>query len=285
MNEKALTFFIEDKSHFVAQANHFFIASFEYLQLYDQNFDIVVFGPHSALQKVKNANYIKKIVYDPVSYSPEYHNYHYANSITYISDNRNILLDYDIVLKTDADIFLTEAIINYIPENFTVGMGYYSNQLVQEKLKQESQRFGLKHNEYFNIGATWYGRSIDIINVADLTVSLMLSLLSEHFSKDWGQWPNWYGGVCSMYASDLAINHLISNLYISNKFDCSSAHANIKTNEIITAHCLHTNAMFSKFEFEKGDSSEYANIDLSFLNLDLINQYCTFIAENSRRIK
>lgn len=279
--KKAFTCFIEDKSHFISQVNHFFIPSFEYCNLHNDNTDILIFGPKQALSKIIDKPYIHKHIYDPVSYRPEFFNYHYANSITYIVDNINIINKYSYVLKSDADVFFLPSIKTLVPETFTTGCGYYSSTVIQNKLKEESHNKNLIHRNYYNVGATWYGAADQIVDVASLTTELMLYLLDKYFSKDWGVWPGWYGGVCSMYASDLAVNHLVPNLNITPKIDYSSAGSEL-VNNIYTAHCLHTDAKFSKFVFSVPHNL-YQTIDLNSLDIQYVNDYCLYIAENARR--
>lgn len=278
----AFSFFIDNKPEFITQANYFFIPSFEYCNLHKHDYVIAAFGPQESLAKIDDKPYIKKYVYDPVSYRPEFFNYHYANSITYISDNTQIFEEYDYVLKADIDVFFSPSMIDFIPEVFTTGQGYYSSDKIQKILIQESNLYGLIHRGYFNVGSTWYGKSSDIIQVAKLTKELMLYLLNKYFSISWGEWPNWYGGVCSMYASDLAINHIISDLNISDKIDYSSA-GQRPIKDILMAHCLHTDAIFSKFVFRETNDCKYASIDIDNLDIDITNNYCLYIAESSRR--
>lgn len=279
--KKAFTCFIEDKPQFIAQANNFFIPSFEHCCLHNNNTDILIFGPKTALDKVVNKSYVHKYEYNPVSYMAKFFNYHYANSITYIVDNQEVLKDYDYVLKSDADVFFLPSIVSLVPDVFTTGCGYYSSTAIQQKLKEESVHKNLQHRNYYNIGATWYGRSEKIIEVADLTTEIMLYLLDKHFSKEWGVWPGWYGGVCSMYASDLAINHLIDQLDITSKIDYSSAGTDLVESKY-TAHCLHTDMKFSKFVF-MSHNNKYQNINISDLDIKYVNDYCLYIAEKSRR--
>lgn len=279
--KKAFTFFIENKPQFILEANHFFIPSFEYCKLQDKNCDIVIFGPSEALDKVKDATYIHKHKYNPVSYNKEFFNYHYANSITYLSDNKSILMEYEYIFKSDADVFLCPSISDVHPDTFTTGTGYYSSQEIVEKLVEIANQKKIKYRNYFNIGATWYGKTNPVLEVAELTKQIMLELLAEYFSSDWGVWPHWYGGVCSMYASDLAINHLIDSLTITNKIDYSSAGTN-PVNDTYSAHCLHTENQFSKFLFYPKDSI-YRNKDISNIDISTVNNYCLYIAETSRR--
>lgn len=274
--KRAIVIYLEDKPNLMVQFGCLY-TSLKHSQPKDT--DLVVFGTREALNKVPED--CIKVESPAISYEKEWKNYHYINSISCLVDDRAEFLDeYDFILRTDADTFITPAWNNYYPDDFTVGQGGYASDSVKAKLIDVSHYLGLKHQGIHNIGSTNYGKTPLVRDVCRLSLSTAKYLLEREFTNGPGEFPNWYMGVVSMYSGEIAVNHLVDNIVIdSDKLDyVSTSSDNIINHPHI--HCWHTNEVFSKFRFFDGI---YNNISISHLDNTVVKEYCLYIALKARQ--
>ncbi|MFD2443231.1 hypothetical protein ACFSO7_04450 [Bacillus sp. CGMCC 1.16607] len=275
--KRALVVYLEDKPNLMMQFGWLY-TSLKYIQSTDT--DIVVFGTSKALKKVPKD--CIKIKYKPISYRKQWQKYHYINSISCLADDRSAFLDeYDFLLRTDVDTFLTPAWNDYYPDFYTVGGGgYVHNQDVKRRLKRISHSLGYKHRGIHNVGSTHYGYAPLVRKVCNLAVSTAKYIINNEFSNGHGIWPGWFWGVTSMYSSEIAVNHLVNKViidgekldYFSTSSDLVMKHPHI--------HCWHTFDKFSKFDFEAG---KYDHISMEELDTTKVNDYCLFIALKAKK--
>ncbi|CAF3538758.1 unnamed protein product [Rotaria socialis] len=191
----------------------------------------------------------------------------HLDSLGIIFENSDFLNQYDYVLRTDLDVFLTPKFAHYIPFDcsFQIGLGGYSLDYTLNKLSRIAKTLNLLNANLTHVGSTWYGPPKQIILVARLALWLSVWLSQNEFNlveKDHRlsilSWPQWYIGVISMYASHLAINHyarlgrikLIQKPYLID-YSCTT-NVSFHEIEIIHIHAWHTSQMFSKFFFKNG---------------------------------
>ncbi len=212
-----------------------------------------------------------------LKYSEEFFGYKYINSLACMV-NQNWLTNYEFILRTDTDTLLTEKWNNFYPENFTVGLGGYNNDAAtNERIKVVAQNHGLfGQNEHIkNLGSTWYGKSKDILEVSTLATSLTSYFLNNEFKGDEGSWPGYYKGVSTLYASEIAINHLIKTIdkdVINLDFPSTSSDRVI---DHVHIHCWHTDDSFSKIGFFMG---EYDHVNMDDLDRSIISDYSLYCA-------
>lgn len=283
--KRAITCYIENKEYLI---NEFYgmYSSIKYINAKDT--DIVVFGPKDVLSRIPG-DCIKiecNLIYDQQPWSnPKLpFPYKFINSIYFLTiPAANILLNYDYVLKTDVDVFITPEWNKFFSENYAVGKGaYVNNQLTYDKIRSVAKELNLNTKPDYNLGATHYGKPQDIINVMKLTYEVSKYWIENIFIHECGKWPSLWYGVTSMYAGEIAINHLINKVNkISDKIDYNSDSEETLNNQI-HIHCYHTDDDFSKFKFRKG---EYDNVDISKLDLNIIKDYCLYHILNGQKIK
>jgi len=185
----------------------------------------------------------------------------YINSIRFlhVKEYWELFFNYNQILKTDLDTFLTPAFVKWNPEELQVGRGAYIHfKTSKEKLKQIGLGKGVQHYGLHNVGATWYGPPLQQMIASLISTQLAMHILYVDFEreeKSQGVWPGWYRGVTSMYSSELGINHATKGevSQLGNVLDCKSeVPGSIKNCAHI--HCWHTDAslMFSKFAFKDG---------------------------------
>ncbi|RBP88737.1 hypothetical protein DFO70_11361 [Cytobacillus firmus] len=266
--KRAIVVYLEGKRELLLQFGCLYTS---YRSIQSKDTDLVIFGPKQTLELLPD-DCIK------IEYDSPYHDYPYLNSISCIasSESDSILKDYEYILRTDADTFLTPAWNSFYPEYFTAGIGKYAfDSEVQSKLMELSRLFGLNHRGIHNIGTSHYGKTKQIKKVCELSLLISECILAAEFYESEGSWPGWYRGVTSMYSSEIAINHLIDHLLIEpDKLDFdSTSDDRIESHPHI--HCWHTDEAFSKFQFADGN---YNHLSLENLDPSIIKDYCMFIS-------
>lgn len=276
--KRAVVVFVEDNPHLLLQLGCLY-TSINYIQSEDT--DLVVFGTKEALNKIPSD--CIKVQVGIADNPPEFLNYRFINSISCLAGEEATFLDeYDYILRTDADTFLTPAWNSYYPTSYTVGRGGYVNdQKTISNLKQLASKHNLRHQGFHNLGSTHYGNPQTVREVCKIGVFLSEKLLTEEFKEDEGKWPSWYKGVATMYGCEIAVNHLVDNIEVDTQnLDYGSASEDsIYSHSHI--HCWHTDNMFSKFHFTAGN---YDKLSIENLDINKIKDYCLFIALNSKKL-
>lgn len=272
---RAIVIFVENKPHLITEMK-VLLSSLQHISCLDT--DLVVFGTKQALLRIPPE--CIKVEALAVGNRPQWKNYHYINSLACLSQPNSSILDrYTHLLRCDADTLLTPAWNTFYPDGYMCGKGRYVNDdSTKEKLICISQKLGLRHQGIFNTGSSHYGETRLVKDVCKLSLEIAQYILKTEFLLDEGRWPSWFKGVISLYASDLAVNHLIDSPlidgehldYHSDRPDDVSLHPHI--------HCWHTNKPFSKFAFERGD---YNHLSPSTLDFNKVNEYCLAMALKS----
>lgn len=236
--------------------------------------DLVVFGHPFALTMIPND--CIKINLPPEEEFP-FNEYRFINSLSCLTKKEANFLDgYDFILRTDVDTLLTPAWNQYYPEGYKTGKGVYANHFsVKQKILEVAERLQLNHQGIFNIGSTHYGKSSLVKEVCNTATKVTSYLLNSEFKNYIGQWPQWYRGVSSMYAAEIATNHHVQSIQIDPKnLDVESTLGNPITDQP-HIHFWHTHKIFSKFVFLNGG---YNQFHYSSIQTDRINTYCLSIA-------
>lgn len=275
--KRAVVVYLEDKRSLMVQFGCLY-TSLKYIQADDT--DLVVFGTREALSKVPED--CIKIESAPISYNGEWKNYHYINSISCLVGGQASFLDeYDLILRTDADTFLTPSWNDYYPDTFTVGGGQYAYDIsVKERLIKIADSLGFRHQGIHNVGSTHYGNASLVREVCQLSLSTAKHLLHHEFKDGPGQFPKWYVGVVSMYSGEIAVNHLVDKVVVDDKkLDYFSDSSNDVLNHP-HIHSWHTNEMFSKFRFFDG---AYNHFRMGDPDRNIVKYYCLYIALKARQ--
>ena len=86
-------------------------------------------------------------------------NYSYIDSINVISEGYPIYSQYNSVLRTDLDVFITKYFSNYPPflnETLFVGLGGYVTEFNRNRLRRIANDINWKYSNLSAIGSTWY---------------------------------------------------------------------------------------------------------------------------------
>lgn len=274
---RAIVVFMENKQNLMLQFGCLY-TSLKHIQSKDT--DLVVFGTKDILNKIPDD--CVKLECTKADEPKELLKYPRINSIhCFTTEHSDKLNDYDYLLRTDVDTFLTPAWNHYYPTDYTVGKGAYAPyQSVKDNIKRVASELGFDHRGLHNLGATHYGETKLVREVSSLAVSIAKHLLTEEFNHEEGKWPYWYKGVTNMYSNEIAVNHLIRDVSIDRRnLDMESTSENSVLNHS-HIHCWHTDNIFSKFQFAAG---KYDHLSMSDLDITKIKDYCLYIALKSKQ--
>ena len=251
MKKRAIVSYVEDKSFLIIEAHNLYKSCLE-SKLKD-NTDLIFCAPKNMWDKLpKDESFVIYLDTNSISENCElkkdkycellWQGYHFVNSISCLVKNKEYLSKYKYILKTDCDVFITENFKEFFPDIFHVGTGGYNNDDdIKKRLKHIAKKLGYRHQGKFNIGATWYGNGELIIKCSEITLKILKNILGNNFKNDEGKWPGCFRGVASMYASEIAVNHVVDNFIISNKFDGRSESISLwKDDNVYHIHCWHT---------------------------------------------
>jgi hypothetical protein len=221
------------------------------------------------------------IIYIPqqplTTIEPEWKDYPFINSAYFLTtpEAATILSNYEYVLKTDNDCFLTPNFPSLNPRLAMFGIGLYAlDPLVAARLVQIAFQWGIIP-VFNNIGSTFLVRYSDAMQYAQVHMEYCRKLKQDEFKDGYGTWPGWYFGVLTMYAGNLAANAVFGTSLTMGGVDVHCmANGKIGPNDY-HIHAFHTYDHFSKFKWRNG---EYSNHDMRSLNKNVISDYCLFIA-------
>lgn len=241
----------------------------------DEEFDLVVYYNPSAKNRILK---FEKIISIEMPYIRLAEKYKFLNSHYFCREEwREPLKKYKYLLKTDCDVFLTENIKGYVPSTFMVGQGGYYNQADFEKIeyiKKLSKYFGLHYNSMPGIGASFFGKTYDVLNIVDKQAYITEILITDYFKKEGCPFD---AGVASMIAGEVIINGCFSNQHVSLYTLDGKCWENSKIgSDVIHIHAWHTKSRWSKHEYFAGSYNSWkVSLDDSFKNAA---NYCHWIA-------
>ena len=107
-------------------------------------------------------------------------------------------------------------------------------------------------------------------------------LLQHEFVEALGEWPGWYGGVASMYASEIAANHLLGPGLSPGPLLDADSRSRAAVRKAPHVHCRHGDRMFSKHAFARGEYDAYLETPPR-VDLTVVRDYCLAMALRARR--
>ena len=166
---RALVMFVEDPRHLIAESSWLY-ESWKHIGCGDT--DLVFMGTEHALGQLPED--VIKIVQRPAADDPEWLGYRFINSLACLNGEGALVLnDYDRLLRTDLDVFLTPAWNSYDPAKFSTGRGHYSNDdCVRDNIRRVAHKYGLELRGVFNVGSTMYGPPQLVREICDLATEV-----------------------------------------------------------------------------------------------------------------
>lgn len=280
--KKAIVIYIDDNPKLIEEFTWLW-KTWNMLDLADE-FDIVAYCNPSAIPKLpSHPNFIKKPL-DSLSDTTDFwKEYKFVNSFAMFNDEEEvkwIKSKYSHILKTDADVFLTEHIKGLTPSKIMIGYGGYMNyedkfDEINSNLSRIAKKLKLKNNGYSHVGASIFGETSTVVTVIKEHFVLTNYILLSEWKEGNGEWPGWTRGVSSMYAIHLVVNHRISNQHIS-LYSLDS----LCWNNLIDSNTYHIHAWhggdFSKHKWFKG---EYLKLESTTVPT-VAKDYCLWVVSN-----
>ena len=156
----------------------------------EKEYDLVVYFNPEAAHRLQKFRGIKPI---PMPYIRLAKIYKFLNSHYFCLDKESAshLDQYQYLMKTDCDVFLTERMKGFVPSKFMIGQGgYYQGEDVKkiDYIRKLSKIFGLNHNGMNQVGATFFSKTKEVLSIvsnqAALTESILqLSQKNEEFKN------------------------------------------------------------------------------------------------------
>ncbi|KRZ15373.1 Troponin T, partial [Trichinella zimbabwensis] len=239
------------------------------------------------------------------------HRYSSVNSYAFLNapEVSDLEKQYDYFIRTDIDSFLSPALLLFKLDNETpiiTGHGGYCTAYTTHRLHALAKRLQLNHQKIHCPGSTWFGKSDVIIKLANLSAHLAMIIYDNEFdakkypelrpffkNSAFGQWPEWWKPVSSMYAQELALNHLIKNFTThfiqKDLLDVESCRQSSIFNHL-HIHTWHDDCEFQKFKFLNPIVANLTHGRPVFLRTEnafpklakcmSVKEYCTHIAWN-----
>lgn len=281
-NKKAIVVYVDNnKTNFIEFS--WLYKTFILWELYSE-YDIICYCNPDAISEIPQHENILVKPLEPLNKPGSFwHTYGFVNSFAMFNDPNEeawIRENYEYILKTDCDVFLTENILGYEPDRLMIGMGGYMNEAPDEVLSnllRIKDNMKMNYNNLNHIGASIFGPSGYVTTVVSNHFHLTHYILSTEFTEEFkGQWPGWFRGVASMYAIHLAINHMFSEEHLSLYTLDTLCWGNKIQKDTIHIHAWHGAEYFSKHDFFANKYEPLITNEVP----KLAGEYCHWIACN-----
>ncbi|UJR32604.1 hypothetical protein I4U23_020064 [Adineta vaga] len=198
----------------------------------------------------------------------DWKDYLYMTSIAFMltSQYRKATNHYRWILRVDQDALLSPGLffglLRKHPHKLLRmqfgGIGH-GTEFTNNRLRLIAKKLGYKHMGIHNLCSTWLVNPQDSIRIANLTTQIGRYLLQNEFGHhipgiedlpEIGEWPKWWRGVTSLYAAEIAINHIYSST-LDHRHEASVLdHPSDSQQSLWNTwhiHCLHNPSYFAKF--------------------------------------
>ena len=287
MNKKAIVVYL-DKSHRI-QLEFSWLYKTWLLHSLDKEYDLVVYHHPEAKYAAESFRGIKTYEMPYIRMAEEYKflNSHYFCQEPWCQPLR----EYDYILKTDCDVFLTHNLKNYTPSKLLIGEGGYYNGWEEKKFNFMRQKFkqfyGAKANFNFLIrsGASYFGNTRSVIALVQGQIAATEEII-KYFdrkgisSHDDDPDTGFHRGISSMIGGELALNKMFSNQHvIMYALDSHCWETTEIGSDVLHIHAWHSGQKFSKHSFIRGEYEDWI-VDDEERYSNAAN-YCQWIARNS----
>jgi hypothetical protein len=286
MTKIAITAFVDRGGNFVDEVNQMTLSGSDL----DGRFTFVIFAEPEICGGIKKRDNV--LVYEYESPKDTYYEtYRYAKSLEFLKSNEHILKDYDYLIKTDTDVFVTENLNNYVfNDKISFRPGFYSlTERCVEQTYELADIFNYStYKKMFNAGATLIGPSLDIINIMKLSNSLSRDIFyylcpdgkyGDTIDDTWLK--SLYSGTSTLIATEIVISSLFDKeKFITTDYIDANCFSTDSLDGIFHIHQWHGEGMYSKFDARDG---HYDN--MNYADPNTISGYClNMFLENKREI-
>ncbi len=276
MNTKAICVYLDDSDKMEIELSWLYKTWI--LHSLDTDFDLVVFYNPLAEKRLNTFDNIVKHAMPPIRYANEYPflNSHYFC----LQESAHKISNYEYILKTDCDVFLTHNLKRYIPSKILIGeAGYYSvpTQKILETIKFISEFFGFHYKYYPQVGASFFGKSNEVITIT-ANQALLTEKILDLFELHGDQVINGLDkGISSMLAGEIIVNHCFVNQHIMlYALDSLCWETTEIGSNVLHIHAWHSSQKWSKHAFFRGEYEDWVVKDEERYNHAA--NYCHWIA-------
>jgi hypothetical protein len=285
--KKAIVIYIDNNNQMIEEFSWLW-KTWNLWELYTE-FDIVAYCNPDVIRKLpSHDNFIKKSMISLKETDPFWKDYGFVNSFAMFNDDVEanwIKSSYDYILKTDADVFLTQHIKGLNPNKTMIGYGGYMphnpdkfNE-VKFNLDRISKKLKINDRGINSVGASIFGKSDIVVSIVKDHFKVTKFILETEWGNGIGEWPGWYKGVSSMYAIHLVVNlHLAPQLITLYSLDSLCWDNEIDSNTY-HIHAWH-GADFSKHKWFKHEYDQLISTKTPIIAKD----YCLWIASNTLEV-
>lgn len=232
-----------------------------------------------ALPKDERITVIPSIPYE--QRHAEWSGYKFINSIGNLIEQPvlDACAQFEFILKTDCDTFVTPALRDFRPSGLCAGFGGYAYQDdVREKLSEVSARWGFPHSGLHNVGASVLGPAEMVKQFLLAQMRACERLWREEFQSHDGVWPGWCKQVVTMYAGELALRVTYPQRCSLGLLDTFPSADRELASDVLHIHAWQTEAYWSKRIYREGG---YAHIARDSIDRTKLAGYCHWLAEAS----
>jgi hypothetical protein len=166
------------------------------------------------------------------------------------------------------DVFLTPSFADFDPVTMHCGIGGYAGMHeVRDNILRTARDMNLSHYGRHQLGSTYIGPAHQVLEVAKVQMCVAEHLQTHDFKHSEGTWPGWFAGVITMYAGEIALNHVCRDEIISTDMIDARSDVHRPVKDLLTIHCWHTDKDFSKYR-------DYRHILTHDLDLEDAVGYC-----------
>ena len=283
MNKKAIIVYVDNNSNGLDE--YMWLYKSWYINKLYKEYDVIVYcNPRIEDQIPKHPNVITRKMVPVYEIDDFWKEYKFVNSFAMFNDASEIewiSKKYDFLLKTDADVFLTENLLGLNPSKTIIGMGGYMQDCTSEEVKLNLDRIrnnlNLNDSGINHIGASIFGKTDIVLTIVRNHFVVTKYILSNEWKDGNGKWPCWFKGVCSMYAIHLVVNHFL-NIQSINLWGLDDlCWQNDISKNTYHIHAWHSHEDFSKHKWFEGYYSKFNATTTPKIAKD----YCLWIASNS----
>lgn len=249
MNSKVIAVYVDNSERILTE----FSWLYKTWRLYslDKEFDLVVYHHPLIKEKLNFYEGIIKIEMPNIRMSDTYK---FLNSHYFCLDEWSELLKkYKYLFKTDCDVFLTEHLKGFTPSKFMVGQGGYYEPSDHKKInyiKNLSNKLNLNYNNLSAIGASFFGKTNQVLNVVKTQTILTELILKEHSKRQEFKESGFNVGITSMIAGELTINNYFCNQHVTlYTLDNKCWESTKIGKDVIHIHAWHSDIKWSKHSF------------------------------------
>ncbi|WP_250497433.1 hypothetical protein [Caballeronia sp. ATUFL_F1_KS39] len=241
--------------------------------------DLIAVCHPDALKKLPSNDRIRYITALPFADEhAAWSDYKFINSVANLVSPAvfDLCREYEYILKTDCDTFVTSALVEFEPSGLCLGFGAYAySESVRRKLAECSERWGFPHNGTHNVGASVLGPTEMVLNFLASQMENCERLLQEEFADFTGEWPGWSKQVLTMYAGELALRLTYPQRCSLGLLDHFTSGDRKIASDVLHIHAWHTDSYWSKHDFRAGN---YGTIELGHIDRTTLGGYCHWLA-------